>query len=137
MALSVGCLFCGMGGFATGFATAGFDIRWANDVDCHACTTFSHRFPSARVFQKSATELRVDEDSLDQVDALIAGFPCQSFSQAGSRRGFGDERGKLFHEIPRLLEQMKPEIKPRLVALENVPHLMHGGEGEWFATVRR
>ena len=65
------------------------------------------------------------------------GFPCQSFSQAGGRRGFEDERGALFFEIPRLLAEFEPEQRPRLVLLENVPHLVYGAEGAWFDRVQR
>ena len=52
----------------------------------------------------------------NHVDLLIGGFPCQSFSIAGSRKGFEDERGQLFFEMMRILE----EIKPKYFLFENV-----------------
>uniref|UniRef100_UPI003A4E03CC DNA cytosine methyltransferase n=1 Tax=Gemmiger formicilis TaxID=745368 RepID=UPI003A4E03CC len=40
---------------------------------------------------------------------LCGGFPCQTFSIAGSRKGFGDPRGTLFFELARLAEARKPK----------------------------
>ncbi len=135
--LTAGCLFGGMGGLASGLAKAGFTIQWANDENSSACATFRYRLPSARVIEKDVRELSVVGDDLTQVDVLVAGFPCQSFSLAGARRGFEDPRGKLFFEIPRLLKEFEPEKRPSLVVLENVPNLLHGADGSWFDEVRR
>ena len=88
--LTAACLFSGMGGFASGLARAGFEIRWASDNDEFACATFRHRFPHVRMLEKDVREVSVGSDCLATVDVLTAGFPCQSFSQAGSRRGFED-----------------------------------------------
>ena len=135
--LTAGCLFSGMGGFASGLAGAGFAIAWASDNNEYACQTFRHRFRDTRVIEKDARELSVDGDGLEPVDVLAAGFPCQSFSQAGDRRGFEDNRGEVFFEIPRLLDEWAPEQRPKLLILENVPHLLYGGDGWWFDQIRR
>ena len=135
--LTAGCLFSGMGGFASGFVDAGFAIRWANDNDGFACAAFRHRFPHVPVVEDDVRALSVQRHRLAPVDVLAGGFPCQSFSQAGDRRGFDDPRGKLFREIPRLLEEYEPSFRPALVVLENVPHLLHGAGGEWFDYVQR
>ena len=135
--LTVGCLFSGMGGFASGLAKAGFAIEWANDNDVFACEAFRHRFPDVPLIEKDARELSVRGGDLSEVDLLAAGFPCQSFSQAGSRTGFEDPRGELFFEIPRLLGEFENEQHPRLVVLENVPYLLYGAEGTWFDEIRR
>ena len=135
--LTAGCLFSGMGGFATGLASAGFDISWASDNDEFASAAFQHRFPEVSFLEKDVRELSVEADSLANVDVLAAGFPCQSFSQAGSRRGFEDPRGTLFFEIPRLLMEFAPNGRPSLVVLENVPYLLYGAGKTWFDDVRR
>ena len=126
-----------MGGFASGLAKAGFEIRWANDNNNSACTVFRHRFPDVPVIEKDVRGLAVQADGLTAVHVLAAGFPCQSFSQAGGRRGFEDPRGALFFEIPRLIEEYRPEDRPLLIILENVPHLLYGADGIWFDQVRR
>ena len=134
---TVGVLFSGMGGFSSGLEAAGFDVVWANDNDPYACDAFGHRFPDVALFRKDVSDLRVDADKLAPVDVLAAAFPCQSFSQAGDRRGFDDPRGSLFFEIPRLLQEWTENERPRLVILENVPHLRHGEGGAWFDRVRK
>ena len=136
-AINVGCLFSGMGGFATGFLKAGCSIRWACDNDQYACEVFNYRIPGVTVLEKDVRNLSVQTDGLTTVDVVIAGFPCQSFSQAGNRRGFDDPRGKLFFEIPRLLGEFDPIQRPRLLVLENVPYLLHGSNKNWFDQVRR
>ena len=135
--LTAGCLFSGMGGFATGLVRAGFTIRWASDHDQFACAAFRHRLPNVSVIEKDVKELSVSKDGLTTVDLVAAGFPCQSFSLAGNRKGFKDPRGQLFFEIPRLLAEFKSKERPRFVILENVPHLLHGAEKSWFDEVRR
>ena len=57
--LTVGCLFSGMGGFASGFSEAGFDVLWANDNDQSACATFRHRFPEVRFIEKDVRNVTV------------------------------------------------------------------------------
>lgn len=133
---TVGCLFSGMGGFASGFASSGFKIVWATDEDSVACETFRHRFRGVRVIQKDVCDVHVTTDTLPPVDILIAGFPCQSFSQAGRRQGFNDPRGQLFLEIPRLLQEYQSKHKPKLLVLENVPHLLFGADGAWFERIQ-
>ena len=136
-ALTAGCLFSGMGGFASGLVRAGFRIRWASDCDRFACDTFQHRLPKVSVIKKDVQELSVSTDNLTNVDVVAAGFPCQSFSMAGNRKGFKDPRGELFFEIPRLLAEFELNERPRLVILENVPHLLHGADKSWFDEIRR
>ena len=134
---TAGCLFSGMGGFASGLAEAGFEIRWASDNDEFASTAFRHRFPNVALVEKDVRDLSVEADRLATVDVLAAGFPCQSFSQAGGRGGLEDPRGRLFFEIPRLLAEFKPDQRPSLIILENVPYLLYGAGKAWFDSIRR
>ena len=90
-----------------------------------------------RFIEKDVCKLGVLKDRLSGIDVLAGGFPCQSFSQAGERNGLDDPRGKMFFEIPRLLDEMEPRDRPRLLILENVPHLLYGNGGEWFDRIQR
>ena len=119
--LSAGALFSGIGGFCLAFKSAGFQTKWANDFDPYACLVYRSNFPKTRLIEKDIRKLSVKKDKLAPVDILHAGFPCQSFSQAGSRRGFEDERGKLFFEIIRLVKEFGPK-KPKVIVLENAPY---------------
>lgn len=68
---------------------------------------------------------------IPKVDILAAGFPCQSFSLMGYRRGFNDPRGNLFFDIARIADIMKPEI----ILLENVRNLIYHDNGKTFITI--
>ena len=126
-----------MGGFASGLTKAGFKLVWGSDNNEFAARTFQHRFPGVQFQQKDVRQLKPKDDGLEDVDVLAAGFPCQSFSQAGERRGFEDFRGEVFFEIPRLLRELPEERRPRLLLLENVPFLRYGGGGLWFDMIQR
>lgn len=120
--------------FCHGFESTGFATAWANDIDPYACSVYRLSFPKNRLIEKDVRELSVRKDRLEPVDVLHAGFPCQSFSQAGSRKGFDDERGKLFYEIIRIVKEFKQD-KPRVIVLENAPYLKYGAGGLWFLEV--
>ena len=130
------CLFAGMGGFCVALQKANIKAVWANEVDPYARETFEGNHPGVRMIPGSVADLQVDRHGLESVDILTAGFPCQSFSQAGARAGFDDKhgRGKLFFEIPRILRAFGTR-RPKILLMENVPHLMWGGNGIWFETV--
>ena len=67
----------------------------------------------------------------ENFDLLVGGFPCQAFSIAGKRQGFGDTRGTLFFEIARCLK----EKQPRLLLLENVKGLLSHNKGQTFGVI--
>jgi DNA (cytosine-5)-methyltransferase 1 len=134
--LKAGALFGGIGGFCLAFEAAGFRTTWVNDADPYACVVYRHNFPNSRLIEKDIRKLSVSKDKLEPVDVLHAGFPCQSFSQAGSRAGFDDERGRLFFEVIRLINEFKRN-KPAVVVLENAPYLKWGAGGAWFLEVTR
>jgi DNA (cytosine-5)-methyltransferase 1 len=65
------------------------------------------------------------------IDVLVGGSPCQSFSVAGSRGGFEDTRGTLFFEFARCVK----EFQPKVFVYENVKNLVHHDKGKTFSTV--
>ena len=134
--LKAGALFGGIGGFCLAFEATGFETAWVNDVDPYACAVYRCNFPNNRLIEKDIRNLSVAKDKLEPVDVLHAGFPCQSFSQAGSRAGFDDERGQLFFELIRLINEFGIN-KPAAVVLENAPYLKWGAGGTWFLEVTR
>lgn len=129
--MKAAALFAGIGGFCIGFKSAGIPTAWAIEADPYAAETYAHNLPDVRLIRKDIRSVTVKGEELEQVDVLHAGFPCQSFSQAGVRAGFEDERGKLFFEITRLLGEMA-DRRPKVVILENAPFLRYGEGGEWF-----
>jgi DNA (cytosine-5)-methyltransferase 1 len=73
----------------------------------------------------------IEPKELPDFDCLVGGFPCQSFSIAGKRKGFEDTRGTLFFDIARILR----DKTPRLVVLENVKGLLSHDKGATFQTI--
>lgn len=71
-------------------------------------------------------------EQLPEHDFLLAGFPCQSFSYAGKKAGFGDTRGTLFFEIMRLIDISKPKA----FIFENVRGLLTNDAGKTIETIK-
>ena len=135
--IKVGSLFAAIGGFARAFQLAGARPLWANEKDKFAAETFKLNFAGSGVnyIHKPVEELTVKGDSLEPVDILTAGFPCQPFSIAGDKLGFTDERGLLFLDIIRLIREFGPK-KPRALLLENVSNLTSHDNGRTFKRIQ-
>jgi DNA (cytosine-5)-methyltransferase 1 len=73
----------------------------------------------------------INEKTLPDFELFVGGFPCQSFSIAGKRKGFSDTRGTMFFEIARIIKQKQP----RLLLLENVKGLLSHDKGNTFTTI--
>src|SRR6516165_3032066 len=131
-----GALFSGIGGFCMGFHRVGVPTLWAIEMDPFAVATYKANFPIAHTLQRDVRGISVDDTNLEPVDILHAGFPCQSFSQAGGRRGFHDPRGQLFYEIIRIINEFR-ENKPKALILENAPYLRYGEGGSWFLELQK
>jgi DNA (cytosine-5)-methyltransferase 1 len=127
---SVGGLFSGVGGIELAFKKAGCNIIWANEYDRKACETYKLNHVSANLIQRDIKNISAYD--LENVDIITAGFPCQPFSLAGHRKGFQDERGKLFFDFIRLLKG----IKPKAFFLENVKTLCTHDGGRTFQIIR-
>lgn len=119
-------LFAGIGGIDLAFEQAGFEVAWANEIDRDACKTYRHNFPNTILVEDDIRNINA-ENILD-FDVLTAGFPCQSFSVCGNKKGFDDERGNLFFEIMRIADKKEPEI----IFLENVANLTEHDNGKTF-----
>ena len=124
-------LFAGVGGIRLGVQQAleqnGIEAKCvlSSEINERACETYQLNFgehPSGDVHEITEVE---------PFDLLLGGFPCQPFSYAGKRMGFGDTRGTLFFEIERLLEK----YHPKAFLLENVRGLYTHDEGRTFQTI--
>lgn len=136
----IASLFSGCGGLDLGF-TGGFSfmgreyhshptqIVFANDFDKDASTCYN----SNSLLTKDGHECllqdirTVDTKNIPEFDILLAGFPCQPFSNAGNRKGVHDDngRGTLFEECERILKgQIAKGHKPKAFVFENVRGIM-------------
>lgn len=135
--LTAGALFAGIGGFCLGLRGHKIDTKWAVENDPAAVQTYEDNLGPGKVLRhddgtlRGVEDVRVRDLNLAPVDILHAGFPCQSFSVAGERKGFADPRGQLFFEIIRILKEFG-EDRPSVLLLENSPNLRIGERGAWF-----
>lgn len=102
-------LFCGCGGLDLGFERAGFDIPIANEFDKTIWDTFKINHPKTKLIEGDIRNIN-EEDFPDEVDGIIGGPPCQSWSEAGSLKGIDDERGQLFFDYIRILKSKQPKF---------------------------
>lgn len=138
--LKIASLFSGCGGLDLGFS-GGFsfygkefhrlptEIVFANDFDKDASTCYN----SNTLLTSDGSECRlqdirtVDAEEIPDFDILLAGFPCQPFSNAGNRKGVNDDngRGTLFEECQRIItHKVKNGKRPKAFLFENVRGIM-------------
>tara|TARA_B100002052_G_C15873029_1_gene595617 strand:- start:694 stop:1665 length:972 start_codon:yes stop_codon:yes gene_type:complete len=118
-------LFAGIGGIRLGFENASNNIEcvFTSEWDKYSQITYKENYPNEEVFGDIT---KIDEKQIPNHDILLAGFPCQAFSQAGLGKGFSDTRGTLFFDIERILI----EKQPKAFLLENVKRLKTHDEGK-------
>lgn len=111
--MNVISLFSGCGGLDLGFEKAGFNIPIANEFDKTIWETFKINHPKTKLIEgdiRNVTKKDIEEFFDGEIDGIIGGPPCQSWSEAGSLKGINDPRGKLFFDYIRLLKQFKPKF---------------------------
>ena len=126
--MKIGSLFAGIGGIELGFQQNGFEIKWANEIDEKASITYKTNFKHTLYIQ----DLRTFH-APSKIDILTAGFPCQAFSIAGLQKGFNDDRGNIFFEILRIIDEANPSI----LFLENVKNLTSHDRGRTFSIIKK
>ncbi len=116
-------LFSGCGGLDLGFERAGFDIPVANEFDPTIYETYKMNHPDTHLIEgdvRQVTKKDMKPYLSSDVDGMIGGPPCQSWSEAGALRGIKDARGQLFFEYIRILK----EIQPKFFLAENVSGML-------------
>ncbi len=131
----VASLFAGIGGIDLGFKKAGATPVWANEIDKYCAITFRANYKSTKLVVDDICNVKGSD--IPKVDILTGGFPCQPFSVAGYRKGFDDDRGNLFFQIMRLVDEMEVNNnKPRVIFLENVKNLKTHDKGNTFRVIK-
>lgn len=132
-------LFSGAGGLAVGFRQAGWAVLAANDLDKEAGTTFRLNFPESAFFEGPISSLTATAVlaacglKKGELDCLIGGPPCQSFSYNNHQRSAADDRARLFECYLRLVEG----LNPKTLVMENVPGIKTIDDGKVVAEIER
>lgn len=127
--MNVISLFSGCGGLDLGFERAGFHIPVANEFDPTIYETFKINHPKTHLIEGDIRQVTKEDIApyIDgEVDGIIGGPPCQSWSEAGALRGIEDARGKLFYDYIRLLK----EFAPKFFLAENVSGMLANRHSE-------
>lgn len=130
-------LFAGIGGIRLGFDNAfkdNIETVFVSEWDKFAQETYRDNFPDCLEIQGDITKIK--EEDIPPFDICLAGFPCQAFSLAGSRKGFNDDykgmsRGTLFFDVARICEYHKPKV----IFCENVKGLTIHDKGRTFKII--
>lgn len=120
-------LFAGIGGIRLPFQEMKGKCVFTSEWNRFSQITYAANFgelPHGDITKIPATEI-------PDHDVLLAGFPCQAFSQAGLKQGFNDTRGTMFFEIQRILA----EKRPKAFLLENVKQLQGDNKGKTLKTI--
>ena len=99
-----------------------------SEIDKYAIQIYEKHFKGHKAYGNAKD---IIPERIQDFDLLVGGFPCQSFSVAGKRKGFDDTRGTLFFEIARILKYKRP----RYILLENVKGLLSHDSGKTFQTI--
>ena len=132
--LKVISLFSGCGGMDLGFegnfdflgkhySKNKFEIVFANDILEEACKTYEHNFKTKPY---CGDVKNLDLKTLPEADIVIGGFPCQDFSLAGKRNGLSAERGRLYLEMKKVIEH----VRPIAFVAENVDGIRKTNKGD-------
>jgi DNA (cytosine-5)-methyltransferase 1 len=131
MELTFASMFAGCGGGDLGLTQAGWKCVWSNEIDKNACKIYRKNFGENELVERDIRDISTKQ--IPDFNLLIGGFPCQSFSLAGKRKGTTENRGTLFTQIVRVASAKRP----KLLLLENVKGLLSSDDGRDFAKIIR
>jgi len=114
-------LFCGAGGFSLGFKGEGYKIELANDIEKVALETYRFNHPEIKADKIIEGDIRQIVENINDyvntdVDVIIGGPPCQSFSTANQQRVIDDPRNILYKYYVKAVDK----VRPKLILMENV-----------------
>ena len=113
---TIGSLFSGIGGLDLGLERAtGARTIWNCEQDEFCRKILAKHWPDATQY----SDVHAIDETVERVDILCGGFPCQDLSVAGRREGLAGEKSGLWHEYARIIETLEPNF----VFIENVPAL--------------
>ena len=131
--IRVADFFAGIGAMRLGVQRAGgkrIQFVYSNDFDAKCQATYEKNFGKGSMTLQDINKIKPAD--LPDFDLLLGGFPCQAFSLAGRKGGFGDPRGAVFFTLVKILKAKKPKA----FLLENVAGLVNHNRGQTMHRVR-
>jgi len=122
-------LFSGMGSFHYSFKKLGFKCVMACDNNESAKNNYKLNYN----LECMDDICKIEPSNIENYDILCAGFPCQSWSNIGKKKGFDDKRGTMFSYI---MKFVKINI-PKIIILENVQGLLKHNDGNSFESIKK
>jgi len=116
----------GAGGLSKGFIDMGFHPLLLNDTNKYCIETLKMNHPGTNIIKGSMVDLDLEKYKKTKIDVLMGGVPCQSFSQAGKRKGIKDDRGKLILHFIKMINILNPNV----FIIENVQGLVTHNKGK-------
>lgn len=140
MQFKLGELFCGPGGIAKGAIMAdigdpSWSIKhiWANDFDENTCETYRYNIcPKAPESVICQDVHSLDIDSLEEINALAFGAPCNDFSLVGKQKGIDGKYGPLYSYGIKALKRFCPDW----FLFENVSGIKSANDGKAFEMIQ-
>lgn len=133
--LTLGSLFDGSGGFPLGGLLCGITPVWASEIEPFPIRVTTKRLPFMKHYGDVST---MDGGTIEPVDIITFGSPCQDMSIAGKRAGLDGSRSNLFYQAVRIIREMRCATNgkyPRWVCWENVPGAFSSNGGADFKAV--
>ncbi len=133
--LTLGSLFDGSGGFPLGGLISGIVPVWASEIEPFPIRVTTKRMPFVKHYGDVSG---MNGGSIEPVDIITFGSPCQDMSIAGKRSGLDGSRSSLFYEAIRIIREMRCATNgkyPRYIVWENVPGAFSSNKGEDFRCV--
>ncbi len=135
MKVTLGSLFDGIGGFPLAAKRNGITPVWASEIEKYCVLITKIRFPDM-LHLGDITE--INGKTIEPVDIISMGSPCQDLSIAGKQQGLTGERSGLFFEGIRIVREMQEATNgkyPRFLVWENVNGAIYSNKGYDFRTV--
>lgn len=137
-------LFSGGFGLDLGLEAEGFELGACVEISSKMRETIHRNRPLVRIIGEGKNDAGGDLFAIPssyilgcaglsprEVDLIVGGPPCQSFSVLGKRRGLNDIRGHLVLEFVRVVR----EIQPKGFLLENVTGFLYTERGSLYSLV--
>lgn len=124
--MTFGSLFAGCGGMDLGLKRAGWECRWAVEINKDARKVYKWQFPGVPVYRDVRRFLTgYWHPASFSVDAIVGGFPCIDISSNGKRAGIAGPHSGLWFQMLRVIRLLGPSI----VIVENVADILARGRG--------